>query len=100
MQDIAAQPTGNLVLLALIVLVALTYIPGTLSLASAAVGRNYPQSFVALAVSQTLHVPSLPSMLTGSPKMYGHMVKTRKKQFEQLKQGGKKKSDAAESKQS
>mmetsp|Transcript_4486 Transcript_4486/g.7389 ORF Transcript_4486/g.7389 Transcript_4486/m.7389 type:complete len:134 (+) Transcript_4486:453-854(+) len=50
--ELMAQPKENLVLLALIVFVALTYIPG-------------------------------------SPKMYGHMVKTRKKQFDIYKNGGK-----------
>ena len=36
----------------------------------------------------------------GSPKMYGHMVKTRKKQFDLLKSGGKKKDGAADAKSS
>jgi hypothetical protein len=47
-----ALPQESLVLLALIVFVALTYIPG-------------------------------------SPTMYGHMVKTRKKQLDIYKNGGK-----------
>jgi hypothetical protein len=82
-----ALPQKDLALLIAIVAVVITYIPGmSLSLLFYVV-RCACWRFRCYNVSCLCFISC--NIIIGSPKMYGHMVKTRKNQFEIYKNGGK-----------